>query len=387
VRSGSESLDSDPLEQEHPKAAREPTTDNRVPMSRLARLIRWLVNLLVVLLIGTIFVLAGFRIAAARREVLSRSEAAPSTGQFVHAADVQMFVQEDGPTDGPPVVLIHGTGAWSEIWRGTMHALAGAGYRAIALDMPPFGFSTRPTSVDYGDSAQARRILVALDSLGLKRVTLVGHSFGGRPTMEATFMAPDRVSRLVLVDAALDLMRGCGDAGMRGCGTANAQRSTSTDTVGSRVTRAVLGTPLVRNAVVATTLSNPHMTGWLLSKLVYNRDSAVTPARVAMLQRPFVLQEWTPGLGAWLQPFATTRTTSMATDRARYAKLAIPTMVLWGAKDSITPIAQGQDLVHLIPGARLEVLTMAGHIPAIEDERTFNSALLEFLRDTTRTRR
>ena len=356
-------------------------------MSRLARIVRWLVNLLVVLFIGTIFVLAGFRIAAGRREIYSRSEAAPSTGQFIHAADVQMFVQEDGPSDGPPVVLIHGTGAWSEIWRGTMHALAGAGYRAIALDMPPFGFSTRPTSTDYGDSAQARRILVVLDSLGLKRVTLVGHSFGGRPTMEATFMAPERVSRLVLVDAALDLMRGCGDAGMGGCGTANAQRSTSTDTVGSRVTRAVLGTPLVRNAVVATTLSNPHMTGWLLSKLVYNRDSAVTPARVAMLQRPFVLQEWTPGLGAWLQPFATTRTTSMATDRARYAKLAIPTMVLWGAKDSITPIAQGQDLVHLIPGARLEVLPMAGHIPAIEDERTFNSALLEFLRDTTRTSR
>jgi pimeloyl-ACP methyl ester carboxylesterase len=356
-------------------------------MHRLARIARWLVNLLIVLFIGTIFVLAGFRIAAARREVLSRSEAAPSTGQFVRTGDVQMFVQEDGPLDGPPVVLIHGTGAWSEIWRGTMHALARAGYRAIALDMPPFGFSTRPASVDYSDSAQARRILVVLDSLGLKRVTFVGHSFGGRPTMEATFMAPDRVSRLVLVDAALDLMRECGNEGMRECGTASLPSAQSTDTTGSRLTRAVLGTPLVRNAVVATTLSNPHMTGWLLSKLVYNRDSAVTPARVAMLQRPFVLQDWTPGLGAWLQPFATTRTSSMATDRARYAKLAIPTMVLWGAKDAITPIAQGQDLARLIPGARLEVLPMAGHIPAIEDERDFNAELLEFLRDTSRTRR
>jgi len=134
-------------------------------MSRLARIVRWLVNLLVVLFIGTIFVLAGFRIAAGRREIYSRSEAAPSTGQFVHAADVQMFVQEDGPLDGPPVVLIHGTGAWSEIWRGTMHALASAGYRAIALDMPPFGYSTRPASHDYSDSAQARRILGTLDSL------------------------------------------------------------------------------------------------------------------------------------------------------------------------------------------------------------------------------
>ena len=356
-------------------------------MNRFARVVRWLVSLFVVLFIGTIFVLSGFRIAAAKREVLSRSEAAPSTGQFIQTGDVRIFVQEDGPTDGPPVVLIHGTGTWSEIWRGTMHALAGAGYRAIALDMPPFGFSTRPTSADYSDSAQARRILVTLDSLGLKRVTFVGHSFGGRPTMEATFMAPERVSRLVLVDAALDLMRGCGDAKMGGCGTATAHTAPTTDSTGSWFKRELLNTPLTRNAIVASTLSNPHLTGWLLSKLVYNRDSAVTPARIAMLQRPFVLQEWTPGLGAWLGPFATTRTSSMATDRARYAKLAIPTMVLWGAKDSITPIAQGQDLVHLIPGARLEVLPMAGHIPAIEDERSFNAALLEFLRDTTRTRR
>jgi len=355
-------------------------------VNRIARVVRWLVSLFVVLFIGTIFVLSGFRIAAAKREVLSRSEAAPSTGQFVQTGDVRMFVQEDGPTDGPPVVFIHGTGAWSEIWRGTMHALAGAGYRAIALDMPPFGFSTRPTSADYSDSAQARRILVTLDSLGLKHVTFVGHSFGGRPTMEATFMAPERVSRLVLVDAALDLMRGCGDAKMGGCGTATAHTAPTTDTTGSWFKRELLNTPLTRNAIVASTLSNPHLTGWLLSKLVYNRDSAVTPARIAMLQRPFVLQEWTPGLGAWLGPFATTRTSSMATDRSRYAKLAIPTMVLWGAKDSITPIAQAQDLVHLIPGARLEVLPMAGHIPAIEDERTFNSALLEFLRDTTRAR-
>src|SRR4051794_13142191 len=210
-------------------------------MHRLARIVRWLVNLLVVLFIVTTFVLAGFRIAAARREIFSRSEAAPSTGHFYHAADVQMFVQEDGPLDGPPVVLIHGTGAWSEIWRGTMHALAGAGYRAIALDMPPFGYSTRPASRDYSDSAQARRILVTLDSLGVKRFAVVGHSFGGRPTMEATFMAPERVSRLVLVDAALDLMRGCGDGGMERCGNVGTRRSPSTDTRGSWLAREVLG--------------------------------------------------------------------------------------------------------------------------------------------------
>ena len=170
---------------------------------------------------------------------------------------------------------------------------------------------------------------------------------------------------------------------MGGCGTAAAPSTKASETTGPWIVRAVLGVPPVRNAVVSATLSNPRMTGWLLAKLVSNREAAVTPERVAIMQRPFALEGWTSGLGAWLEPFATTRTSSMATDRARYGTLAIPTMVLWGAKDSLTPIAQGQDLARLIPGARLEVLPMAGHIPAIEDERNFDAALLEFLHDTT----
>src|SRR5688572_18670783 len=174
----------------------------------LRRVLAWFGVLLGVLLLAVFIVLAGFRIAAAQRETRLRHDEAPSMGRFVKAADVELFVQEEGPSHGPPVVFVHGTGAWSEIWRGTMRALADSGYRAIALDLPPFGYSSRPADADYGDGAQARRILAALDSLRITRATLVGHSFGARPTMQVTFTAPTRVERLVLVDAALDLVRG-----------------------------------------------------------------------------------------------------------------------------------------------------------------------------------
>ena len=334
------------------------------------------------LALAVVLLLAGFRVAAARRERVSRQETAPKTGRFVRAADVELFVQEEGPADGAPVVFVHGTGAWSEIWRGTMRVLAGAGYRAIALDMPPFGFSSRPASADYGDDAQARRILGALDALRLERATVVGHSFGGRPTMQATFLAPQRVERLVLVDAALDLTRGCAGEDARGCAVALRTSFSPRETTGPWLVRAALGAPPLRDAVVAATLSSPRMTGWLLSKLVSNREAAVTPARVAMLQRPFVVDGWTHGLGEWLAPFATTRTSSMATDRSRYATLTMPALVLWGARDSLTPMPQGEDLVRLIRGARWEVLPRAGHIPAIEDEPSFDAALLDFLKAT-----
>jgi pimeloyl-ACP methyl ester carboxylesterase len=259
---------------------------------------RWLARAGLALALLLVVALAGFRAAAARRETRTRGDAAPKGGRFVRAADVELFVQEEGPATGDPVVLIHGTGAWSEIWRGTMHRLSQAGYRAIALDMPPFGFTARPT--------------------------LVGHSFGGRPTMQATFLAPSRVRTLVLVDAALDLQRAPGDAH-----------------ASPAALRAVLGATPLRDALVATTLTNPMMTGRLLSLLVSNTDAAVTPQRLAMLRRPFVVAGTTARFGEWLLPFATTSESSLATDRTRYAGLRMPTLVLWGERDAVTRSRRG----------------------------------------------
>jgi len=331
-----------------------------------------------VLLVALLVTLVGFRAAAARRESYARRDAAPATGRFVRAADVQLYVQEEGPLTGPPVLLVHGTGAWSEIWRETMQALAARGYRAIALDMPPFGFTARPANADYGDDAQGRRIIGVLDALQIERATLVGHSFGGRPTMQAAFVAPARVERLVLVDAALDLQRTARH-------TADSTPPPPSVPTGSPLLRTALGVRSLRDAAVAATLTNPRLTGWLLSKLIANQD-AVTPDRVAMLQRPFTVAGSTPRVSEWLAPFATTRTTSLATDRSRYRTICVPTLVLWGARDEITPLMQGKDLVRLVPDARWVVLRDAGHIPAIEDPRGFNGALVAFL-DSTSTRR
>ncbi len=234
-----------------------------------------------------IVVLSAYRVAAARRETRTSADVAPKSGHFVQAADVGMFVQEVGPPTGPPVVLIHGTGAWSEIWRQTLDTLAAHGFRAIALDMPPFGVSERPSNAMYTDDAQARRILGVLNALQLDSVTLVGHSFGGRPTMTAFFMDPSRVKQLVLVDVALGL------------------DTTSKPTRLAWPLRAVLGTPPLRSGIVSATLTNPQFTARLLRGLVAD-PNAVTPARVAMLQQPFVRQRTTMDYGEWLQPFLTT---------------------------------------------------------------------------------
>ena len=174
-------------------------------MRRLAISKRTIKRTLTILVGAMVVVLVSFRVAAANRESLSRSLACPLSGKFVHGADVEMFVQEDGPANGRTVLFVHGTGAWSEIWRHTIDTLAASGFHVVAVDMPPFGFSERPATADYGDEAQGRRILAVVEALHLTGITLVGHSFGARPAMEAFFLDSSRFSRLVLVDAALGL--------------------------------------------------------------------------------------------------------------------------------------------------------------------------------------
>jgi pimeloyl-ACP methyl ester carboxylesterase len=241
-----------------------------------------------------------------------------------------------------------------------MTALAEKGFHTVALDLPPFGFSERPADATYDNVSQARRILAVLDTLGLDSVILVGHSFGARATMEATFMAPERVRRLVLVDAALNVQPGATEPHLHW------------------LPRTVLAIAPLRNAVVSATLTNPMITSTLFKQLIYN-DDAATDARVHMLQQPFLVKGSTSRLGQWLRQFMGPQQTSLATDRQRYASLRMPVLLIWGNHDDLQPLAQAEDLAALIPNAQLAVIRNSGHFPAVENPVAFNSALIAFL--------
>jgi len=309
--------------------------------------------LLVLVLVA---VLAAFRWQAGVRETLSRTEAAPSRGRFVRAGDVEIYVQELGPPRAPVVLFIHGMGAWSELWRETLDVTAAAGFRAVAMDLPPFGFSERPVPGAYGRQYQARRIVGVIDALGVKRAMLVGHSFGGGPTMEAVLLAPERIRSLVLADAAIGL-----------------------DAEPGGPAAAVLRARPLRNALVATTVTNPHLTRRLLTRFVADPGS-VTDARVQLLQAPLVVRGSTDAFGDWLVDFLTSRDVPLSARPDFYRAVTVPTLLIWGDRDTTTPLAQGQRLAQLIRGAQLTVMSGIGHMPQIEDPAQFNRLLLTFLR-------
>ena len=337
---------------------------SRHPRERsvLRRLGRGFGRLLLVLVVLLLTTLAACRWQASSRETQTRLEAAPATGRFVHAGDVDVFIQEQGASDAPVVLFTHGMGAWSQIWRPTMAAVSNAGFRAVAIDLPPFGYSERPAASAYGRQAQARRIIGVLDALGAQTAFLVGHSFGGGPTMEAVLQAPSRVAGLVLADAAIGLDAPAGRSSLPGL---------------------ILGTRVVRDTLVAATVSNPRLTGRLLGQFVAD-PAAVTDERVRMLQAPLVLQGATSAFGDWLFDFTTSTERPLSLDPRSYRALDLPALIIWGDRDETTPLAQGERLKNVISGSELAIMPGVGHMPQIEDPPQFDRLLVGFLQKQRR---
>jgi pimeloyl-ACP methyl ester carboxylesterase len=323
----------------------------------IIRLGRWSVRITIAILLLAFVALSFFTVQASRRERRSASEVAPAEGRFVGPEGSRIFIQTRGPEHGLPVVFTHGMGAWSELWRATLDAVGNAGFRAIAMDLPPFGFSDRSRDTKYTCAEQAARIVGVLDALRIRRAVFVGHSFGGGPTLEAALRRPDRVHALVLADPAVAF-------------DAPAEPSPV-------VTTLISVRPL-RNAILSGTVTNPMFTRYLMSRFVA-KPEAVSPERVAILQRPLEVRGTTDALGDWLVAFSSPERGLRTQAPTAYASFDRPTLIIWGALDSTTPLDQGQRLNRLIPKSQLAVMDGIGHMPQIEDPEQFNRLLLQFL--------
>ncbi|WP_051310489.1 alpha/beta fold hydrolase [Bradyrhizobium sp. Cp5.3] len=318
----------------------------------ISRILRGAAKLCLIVVLLIVAAIAAFRIAAAARETAGRGDLAPSTGHWVATRSGDVFIQEKGPASGTPVVLFHGTAAWSELWRATTDALAAAGYHVIALDLPPFGFSDRPGS--YTRQDQAERVNDVLARLDAQPAIIVGHSFGAGAATELVLRFPERVRALVLVDAALGLMATPSDA------------------------PALLQPKWLREILVSLTVTNPFATKMLLKSLIAKKERA-RPEYVEILQRPLTRQNSTSDVADWLYYFAGSDRGAESADRSAYPRLKRPVAILWGEMDTVTPLGQARDLNALLPQAHLTLLPGLGHIPQIEDPQTFNDALLKAL--------
>ncbi|MFQ3566153.1 MAG: alpha/beta hydrolase [Aggregatilineales bacterium] len=272
-------------------------------------------------------------------------------GAFLTAQDVRIYYEDVGDRDAPPLVLIHGLFGSTMTWRYNVDALLEAGYRVIMFDRPGFGLSDKTAAFNYAISNQADLTAALLDALDIESAVIVGHSAGGNVAASFALRHPDRVDRLVLVDAAVAF-------------------GGPPAFVGSLVTlppvwrwgRVVLQAYFTRENVEAT------LRGFQAD------PSFLTEADYDAYWRTFQTPGWDVALLAITRDLG-----ADALDDAALSRITAQTLLIWGAEDTLTPPAQAERLAALLPNARLVVIPNAGHQPFEEDPQGFNQALIAFL--------
>ena len=260
--------------------------------------------------------------------------------------------------EGPVVVLIHGMAGSSATWNAVLPSLAEQ-FTVVAPDLLGHGDSANPPMADYSLGAFASTVRDVLDVLGHQRATVVGQSLGGGVALQFAYPFPDRCERLVLLDSGglgrdvAPLLRGLTFPGVE---YLFPLVFTSAACQAGNTVASLLGKVGLRKSPQAEEMWRSY-------------ESLVDPARRAAFIRTL---RSVINLGG--QQVS-------AHDRLHIGE-QIPTLIVWGGRDSIIPIEHGYDAHRALPHSRFEVFEEAGHYPHCEAPERFVRVLTDFVLST-----
>lgn len=268
---------------------------------------------------------------------------APEGVRFVEVGQVSLRVREAGPRDAPAVVLLHGFGSSLDTWHNVVPKLA-ASHRVVAIDLKGFGRSSRPPG-DYSPAAQAALVVGVMDSLGVPRAAVVGHSWGGSIALTLARSNPERISRVAIYAGFLfeeqippylkwGQVEGLGD--------------------------------------LVFAMSFRERPDERLARAFYDPDrleERYVERVIADLERP----------GTIAASLAAVRGMDFAGLVSTLPEIAQPALLLWGREDRVSPPVYGERLASLLPRSRLVVYPRCGHFPHVEALDASTQALMTFL--------
>lgn len=261
---------------------------------------------------------------------------APPPSQFIDLDGQLVHLRDVGPRDDPePLVLVHGTSDSLHTWEGWVKALS-AQHRVISFDLPGFGLTGPSASGDYRGDTYARFVLALMDRLQVQRFAIGGNSLGGEVAWRTAWLAPQRVSKLILVDAA------------------GPDFKSESVPIGFLVARVP-----VLNRVFETLLPRPMVVASVRN--VYGDPSRVSDELVERYYQMALREGNRRALVQRLQQ------NQRGTDAERIRELKLPTLILWGGKDKLVPLSVGHQFRQDIAGSELVVFDDLGHVPHEED--------------------
>jgi pimeloyl-ACP methyl ester carboxylesterase len=249
---------------------------------------------------------------------------------------VRLRYAYQGDAAGEPVILLHGyTDSWLSY--STVLPLLDRKYRVYALDQRGHGESDRPAGA-YAFQQFADDVLAFMDVMGINKATIVGHSMGSFVAQHVAVTAPERVKRLVLSGSATSVRNNV---------VTDLQREVN-------ALKDPIPEQFVRDFQLSTMFQRPPDE---FVKAVI-KESSTVPARV-----------WREVMAEMLSPKA----------QVELTKIKVPTLILWGDKETVFPRSEQDRLLAALPNARLKVYEDTGHAMHWERPEWFAKDLQEFM--------
>jgi pimeloyl-ACP methyl ester carboxylesterase len=260
--------------------------------------------------------------------------------------DGDLNVVQDGQPDAPPVLLVHGL-AGSTAWWDSVVPMLAHNFRLIRVDLRGHGKSPSPRR-GYDTATQARGVAAALDSLGISRFSVVGHSTGGYVATALAEQRRDAVVALTVIDTGPS-------------------------------PEAIIPQGLLSRLAL---LPIPGRLLWRLQSEATIRKLLRAGAFFREVDIPHDVIESIQGMTH--RAFAGTARGSLEYIRQRsvpdrLAALGLPVQVIFGAEDRRYQASLATDEYRVIPDVRIELLEGVGHTPMLEDPQTTARLLSDFM--------
>jgi len=264
-----------------------------------------------------------------------------------------------GDPSKPVLMLIHGITSSSATWDPVIPALAERAH-VIAPDLYGHGASDVPNA-DYSLGGFATQIRDLMDTLGHDRATIVGHSLGGGVAMQFSYQYFEHCERLVLVDSG---------------------------GLGRDVSRALRAGTLPGVELILPIIANRHVrnAGVAASRLLARSPirPRPRPSTVEVVRGYSSLSE-SPSRAAFVHTLRSVVEPGgqrvSAVDRL-YLTEGRPTLIVWGARDTVIPVEHAHHAHEVITGSQLEIFEQSEHFPHMDEPTRFTRVLLDFLAST-----
>lgn len=278
-----------------------------------------------------------------------KAKYAKTTSSFISINGMDIhYVDEGLQTDSIPIILIHGTASslhtfdsWADNLKSTT--------RVIRMDLPAYGLTGPFPNRDYSITHYTEFLNEFLNALKIKHCVLVGNSLGGQIAWNFTLEQPNKVTKLILIDAA---------------GYPLTPKSVPIGFKAAHI-------PVVKNLL---TFITPRFIVKESVEDVYFDKSKVTEQ---VVDRYFDLTLRAGNRQAFVDRINYTSHTSAFKN---ISKIKQPTLILWGANDLLIPIEHAQNFHKDLPNSTLAIIKNSGHIPMEESPIESLKSVIEFLK-------